>query len=290
MWRLVRGLLGWVCALGLAACGASEGGGGGGDGGVVTLEDAMVDAAGPDMGVEPYETFCRARAEAICEWGFGCLDGEGALRVFGLSGATVEACAAAQVERCEADLGDRAARGTLELSVAGGEACAQRLAAAPCLPEAPSTWVAQWQAYVQNNCGSVARGLVRTGEACEVQADCATPADACVDGACGPIPPASLTTVCAAASEFGVPTRDTGCPTGTCVNFGHGATGICSAGCEGGRGCGGGGTCIVGTALGGAERRYCVRSCFREGDPLCEDFVCEPIGESDDRSCVPPME
>lgn len=276
-----------VVGLGLAGCGGDEGDAG--DGGLVMLADAVVDAS-LDMAVEPHITFCRDRAAAICGWGFECFGGSGSLRIFGLSGPDEADCVADQAAQCEADLDDRFMRGALLYSADGAAVCVQRLAAAPCLDTSPSTWVGQWQDYVQQNCGAVARGTVVSGGACRVAADCAHLDDACVEGACAPIPPASLTTVCDAGSEFGVPVEDAACPTGTCVNIGAGLPGICSASCAGGRTCGGGGVCIIATALGGARRQYCARSCFREGDALCGDFACEPIGESDSRSCVPPMQ
>lgn len=279
----MRRWFGVLCAVALWGCGGEDDGGGGG---VVTLPDAAVEVDA-EVVVEPHVTFCGERAAAVCGWGYGCFgENSGSLRIFGLGGPTEAACVADQTERCVADLDDRFMRGTLVFSTDGAPVCVQRLAAAPCLDTSPSTWVGQWQDYVQNNCGSVARGSVTTGGVCRVQADCASVEDACVDGACGPIPPASLVQVCA-GGDLGVPVADAGCPTGTCVDIG--GVGVCSASCAGGRRCGAGGTCIIATALGGAPRPYCARSCFREGDPFCgDDFACATIGESESRACQPP--
>ena len=279
----------WLPALAAAVCvGCTpESGGGRGDDPIV-FADAEVDMAPPPpMEPEgPLYDYCVARGEAVCGWGFACLGGSGALTTFGLSGPGEDDCVADQVDRCYADLSDRDERGTLNFSVEGGAACARALRDAPCLDAPPGTWVADWQQFMQQQCGGVARGLVPTDGACELQADCGTLEDACIDGICGPVPAASLLQTCENGDALGIPQPDASCPTGTCVAVQTGA--ICSVSCEGGRGCGEGGVCLLAQTLGGAVRPYCALACAREDDPTCLDLSCELISEDGDtRVCEP---
>lgn len=267
------------------AVGCVGGDGGGGGDPPFVFGDAMVDMA-PMVEADPLRDYCQARAEAVCGWGYDCFGATGALTTFGLTGPALEDCVADQSTRCYTDLSDRDARGTLNFSVEGGEVCATRLQAAPCLATPPGEWVAQWQQYVQQWCGGVARGLVINGGACEIRADCASLDDACVDGACGPIPAASLVRTCQPGNDVGLPVPDEDCPTGTCVNVQSG--GICSTSCEGGRTCGMGGVCLLAQTLGGAVRPYCALRCAREDDPTCLDLSCDLISEDGtERVCSP---
>jgi len=276
-------MLAAVAAFALAACGQTSEGGGGGD--PIVFGDAEVDMA-PMQEDDPLRDYCQARGEAVCGWGFECFGGSGAMTTFGLTGPGLEECVSDQLDRCYADLSDRSDRGTLNFSEEGGAVCAMRLRDAPCLATPPGEWVAQWQQYVQQWCGGVARGLVVSGDACAIQADCGTLEDACVDGACQPIPAASLVQTCDGGPDLGLPVLDESCATGTCVKVDGGA--ICSASCAGGRGCGVGGVCLLAQTLGGAVRPYCALRCAREDDPTCLELACEPINEDgDDRICQP---
>lgn len=271
------GLFGPGLLLGLllgSGCGGDEGGGGGDD--PIVLPDAAVDMA-PMEEADPYRDFCRARAEAICGWGYDCFGATGALTTFGLSGPTLEDCVEAQHTRCYTDLRDRADRGTVDFSADGGAVCAMRLQDAPCLATPPGQWVGQWQMYVQQWCGNVARGLVPSGGACRVQADCGDFAQSCIDGACAEIPLASLIQTCDPGPELGLAVPDESCPTGTCVNVQTG--GICSAPCEGARTCGPIAACLQAQTLGGAIRPFCALRCAREDDPTCGDLDCNLINE-----------
>ncbi len=271
-----------LAALTTAGCGG-EADGGGDD--PIVFGDAAVDMA-PMQEADPLRDYCRARGEAVCAWAFECLDGAGALTVFDLSGPTLEDCAADQLDRCYADLSDRDRRGTLNFDANGGATCVNALRAAACPETPPGAWVARWQEYVRGQCGAVARGLVATGGECEIRADCGTLEDACVDGACAPVPAAALIQTCAGGGSLGVPQPDESCRTGACVPVQTGA--ICSASCEGGRGCGVGGTCIKAQTLSGAERFYCAATCAREDDPVCGALSCELLSEDGDaRVCEP---
>lgn len=284
---MLKRMLGLALSGALALTAGCDDGGSGDDGGdPIMIPDAMVDMA-PVEEMDPHRDYCRARAEAVCAWGFECLGGGGGLTAFDLTGPTEADCADAAFDACYGPLIDQVERGTVDFRADGGEVCAMRLRSSPCLDGSPSAWVGMWQDYVQQWCGNVARGIVPSGDACAVQADCATPADACVDGTCAEIPPASLVQACDARGDLGVPQLDESCPTGTCVPVTGGA--ICSASCAGARGCGPGGLCLRATTLAGTIRTYCVRSCGEEGDPICgEGFACNLITEDgDDRICEP---
>lgn len=279
----------WIalCAVFTGGCFApgGDGGNGGGEADAIVIGQPMPDMA-PMPEADPLRDYCDARAEAICGWAYGCFGATGTLAAFELTGPELEDCVADQAERCHADLSDREARGTLSFSAEGGARCATALRDAPCLETPPASWVGQWQDYVQNQCGGVARGLVATGDACAVQADCATPADACVDGACAPIPAGVLVQACDGGDDLGLPAPDPDCPTGTCVLVEGG--GICSASCAGGRGCGESGVCLAAQTVAGAIRPYCALACAAEGDPTCLELSCDLINaDGDERVCSP---
>lgn len=273
-----------VMATALMGCGGTDSGGGGGD--PIVFTDAEVDMA-PMQEADPLADYCQARAEALCGWAFECTGGGGTLVTFDLPGPALADCVAGHARQCTDDLHDRDARGTLEFSEAGGAACAMALAAAPCPSPSPVDWINDWRRYEEGRCGTVARGLVVTGDPCAIQADCATLDDACVDGVCAPIPAASLVQSCDGGGDLGIAEPDDSCPTGTCVSVTGGA--LCSASCARGRGCGVGGVCLLASTLGGAIRPYCALACAREGDPTCGELACELLNEGEpDRICAPP--
>lgn len=272
-----------VALTALFGCGGGDGGGGGGD--PIVLPDAAVDMA-PMREADPLEDYCQARAEALCGWAFDCTGGSGALVAFDLPGPELDDCVAGHAARCSADLRDRDERGTLNFADDGGAACVMALGAAPCPSPSPAEWINDWRRYEEGRCGTVARGLVVTGDACAIQADCAAPEDACIEGACAPIPAASLVQTCEGGGDLGVAVPDESCPTGTCVSVTGGA--ICSASCARGRGCGAGGLCLLARTLGGAIRPYCARACAREDDPGCGELTCALIAEGEpERICEP---
>lgn len=278
----------WLATLvALSVFGCDSGGDGdGGGGGVVSLSDQGVDMAAPDPDASAFADYCRGRAEAICDWGFECFGGSGALTTFGLSGPEEADCVADQVDTCVAELDAWQARGTLNFDDAGGQSCIDALGRAPCLDTPPGQWVAMWQGYVEMWCGTVARGLAATGDDCTLQADCGVLTDSCVDGACAPLTPQTLVQPCEPGREAGLGVPDESCPTGTCFNTSTG--GICSAACTGGRSCGPVGVCIQLETLGGARREYCARRCSVEDDPACDTLACELITEDgEDRICQP---
>lgn len=281
---LPRGLLwGLLGAMALIGCETDDGGGGG----VVVLPDqGPADMAPPDPNASPYADYCQRRAEAVCGWGFECLGSSGTLSVFDLSGPEEADCVAAQAEGCVAELDAWDARGTLNFDEAGGNSCVDALGRAPCLAEPPGTWVAMWQGYVQMWCGTVARGLAATGDACTLQSDCGVLSDSCVDGVCAPLPGEVMVQPCDPGRDPGEGVPDPSCRTGTCFNTSTG--GICSAACVGGRTCGPAGVCLQLQTLGGAVREYCARLCAAEDDPACDTLACELITEDgDDRICQP---
>jgi hypothetical protein len=265
-----------LVALGCPFTGCVPEGGDGGAPEVIPLaEDAEVDAAPMSDLISQY---CERSSLAKCEWVFGCLNGSPQITtVFGFDGPMVSNCAAAEEETCLADLRDRDARGTVNpLVVEAIDSCVGWLTNnAPCVGGDPADWIGQWRMAYDGYCGSVARGNVQSGEACQTRTDCFSKADICLGGSCGIAKARDLLQSCENLGAIvGALVPDPACDTGFCVNTGEG--GMCSLDC-----CAGGDlVCLSLTVAGSPPNSFCSISCT--DDRQCGDFACQTVNEDDD--------
>jgi hypothetical protein len=264
-------------AMGLLACESTEESTG--DGGVVQVVET------PDMGsADPLRAFCEQQAQAKCGWAVDCLTPGQMRAVFGLDGASAEACAAADTEVCYGDVSDRETRGTLDFQPNAVGSCTTKLADAPCLDTDPSDWVGDWYKRVAATCNSVVRGNVPLAGACATRRDCQNGDHLCVDGACREAEPADIMQACGdEIRSSGSFTPDASCPGELCVGRGANAQdlfGTCTADCRFGTGCPSGAYCLQQQAPGAPPAWYCTWPCARDTD--CQGgLVCTPINADD---------
>lgn len=277
-----------LMAFGCAPTGGGGGGGSGGSGGAVDADMGATDAAvEADLGVrDAVEAFCDRAARAKCEWAFECVGGGQVFTKLGLSGPEVDDCAAADAEKCKADVLDRFDRETLNFAANAVDTCVAGLAGAPCPGGDPLEWVEQWRGNTLVRCGNVVRGTRADGDACTVRNDCADPTLICAIGTCRAGSRNDLMTPCNAEGALpGELNADGLCPGGWCSALGpneEGLDGLCTIDCSDGRNrCpADGAQCLQISVQGQAPTWLCTADCTMDAH-CSNDLPCRKIDAMD---------
>lgn len=267
-----------VAAAALAACDDGGGDAAAGDAAVAPA-DAGGDSGGdsgssePGSDAEEAAAFCTQLAETRCAWAFRCVANQREIfSELGLPGADEAACAAAEAAACQADVADRAERGTLAWDESVVEPCLRTVGSFRCPPGAAVDWALDWRKYVADRCTGAIGGNVFTNDACEQHSDCRMRAERCIEGACQRTSFDDVVKPCdATGRSLGALNEDPGCAAGVCAHMGVAEgrqTGICTVDCRDGQQvCPDGAACLSLSVQGAEPNWFCVKQCA--GDQEC---------------------